>query len=172
MDLLTTPPAASASSSGISSESSGGESSVNSPGKTRSACNRCHAQKLKCVRKAGQGSSCERCVRLKTSCRFSPRAARSSSRLPGQAAVEIALEDPLPVPASIPMPIRHSHTTTAGVSEVESLCPSGESTGTDGGHGQFATHISKQVYLRLTCLLQSRRQFLAIPCQITLIRER
>lgn len=49
------------------------------PGKTRSACNRCHSQKLKCVRKEEQ-VKCERCLRLKTACRFGPRTPRASTK--------------------------------------------------------------------------------------------
>jgi hypothetical protein len=48
-----------------------------SSGKVRVACNRCHAQKLRCVKRENQ-MKCERCNRLNTSCRFSPRAPRSS----------------------------------------------------------------------------------------------
>ena len=76
MDLLTTQlPAASA----LAPASMSGE--LNQPlvqVKVRSACNRCHGQKLRCVRKPGQ-VSCERCLRLNTSCRFSPR---GGGRLP------------------------------------------------------------------------------------------
>ncbi|RDW71425.1 hypothetical protein BP6252_07988 [Coleophoma cylindrospora] len=51
------------------------------PRKIRSACNRCHAQKLRCVRKQGD-AHCERCLRLKlhVSCRFEARAARACPR--------------------------------------------------------------------------------------------
>lgn len=48
-----------------------------SSGKVRAACNRCHAQKLRCVKRGNQ-MKCERCHKLNTSCRFSPRAPRSS----------------------------------------------------------------------------------------------
>jgi hypothetical protein len=79
MDLFTDPHAASAS----ASVSPASES--NSPaGKNRSACDRCHSQKLRCVRKTGQ-VTCERCLKLKTICRFSPRAPRASLKLPEQA---------------------------------------------------------------------------------------
>lgn len=44
-------------------------------GKFRAACNRCHSQKLKCVKKTGQ-MSCDRCLRLETTCNFSCRAPR------------------------------------------------------------------------------------------------
>ncbi|KAL2808335.1 hypothetical protein BJX63DRAFT_39434 [Aspergillus granulosus] len=47
--------------------------------KTRSACDRCHSQKLRCVRRAGQ-SHCERCLRLDGVCRFAPRARRGSKK--------------------------------------------------------------------------------------------
>ncbi|KAL4755697.1 Zn(II)2Cys6 transcription factor domain-containing protein [Aspergillus foveolatus] len=49
------------------------------PAKIRSACNRCHAQKLRCVLKPGQ-VQCERCLRLDTVCRFASRAPRGSQR--------------------------------------------------------------------------------------------
>ncbi|BCS20325.1 Zn(II)2Cys6 transcription factor domain-containing protein [Aspergillus puulaauensis] len=45
--------------------------------KTRSACDRCHGQKLRCILKPGQ-ARCERCLRLDTACRFAPRAPRGS----------------------------------------------------------------------------------------------
>ncbi|KAJ2985249.1 hypothetical protein NUW58_g5636 [Xylaria curta] len=44
--------------------------------KTRSACNRCHQQKLRCTKAKGQ-TSCERCIKIKIECRYSPRNARS-----------------------------------------------------------------------------------------------
>ncbi|KAH8820230.1 hypothetical protein F5884DRAFT_849500 [Xylogone sp. PMI_703] len=47
--------------------------------KTRSACDRCHYQKLRCVRRQEQ-SVCDRCLKLNTSCRFSARAPRTSTR--------------------------------------------------------------------------------------------
>ncbi|KAI0490027.1 hypothetical protein F4859DRAFT_176638 [Xylaria cf. heliscus] len=47
-----------------------------SQSQTRSACNRCHQQKLRCIRTKEQ-TSCERCARLKTECRNRPRGRRS-----------------------------------------------------------------------------------------------
>jgi hypothetical protein len=152
MDLLTYPSAASASAPGIPSESSRGESSVNAPGKTRSACNRCHAQKLKCVRRAGQASSCERCFRLQTSCRFDPRAVRSSLKLSHQLAVEITMEDPLSVPAYMPMPVQPSDTSIAGVSELGWLSLPGASTYPDAGRGQFSLYTANQFCLRINVI--------------------
>ena len=49
------------------------------PRKMRSACDRCHSQKLRCTRKQGE-IGCQRCLRLHTSCRFGPRAPRASLR--------------------------------------------------------------------------------------------
>ncbi|RYC56885.1 hypothetical protein CHU98_g9328 [Xylaria longipes] len=43
---------------------------------TRSACNRCHQQKLRCI-KTKEQASCERCARLKTECRYRPRGRRN-----------------------------------------------------------------------------------------------
>ncbi|KAL2849716.1 hypothetical protein BJX68DRAFT_94916 [Aspergillus pseudodeflectus] len=51
----------------------------NQPRKTRSACDKCHTQKLRCTRKPGQ-SRCERCLRLNAECRFAPRAKRGSKK--------------------------------------------------------------------------------------------
>ncbi|KAL3491025.1 hypothetical protein BJX62DRAFT_206030 [Aspergillus germanicus] len=51
----------------------------NQPRKTRSACDKCHTQKLRCTRKPGQ-SQCERCLRLNDECRFAPRAKRGSKK--------------------------------------------------------------------------------------------
>lgn len=52
-------------------------------GATRSACNRCHSQKLRCVKKTNQ-KSCDRCSRLRTTCQFSPRVPRSSQKAQDQ----------------------------------------------------------------------------------------
>ncbi|KAL4966131.1 Zn(II)2Cys6 transcription factor domain-containing protein [Aspergillus stella-maris] len=43
----------------------------------RAACNKCHSQKLRCIRKRGE-ARCERCSRLDATCVFSPRAPRGS----------------------------------------------------------------------------------------------
>ncbi|KAL3459493.1 hypothetical protein BJX64DRAFT_291162 [Aspergillus heterothallicus] len=59
------------------------------PRKMRSACDKCHLQKLRCVRKSGQ-SRCERCERLDAVCRFAPRARRGSKKTRGQ-------QEPAPV---------------------------------------------------------------------------
>ena len=48
--------------------------------KMRSACDRCHSQKLRCTRKQGE-VGCQRCLRLHTSCRFGPRAPRASPKV-------------------------------------------------------------------------------------------
>jgi hypothetical protein len=145
MNLFTTPPVAST--SRISSEPCRGVSSDKPRGKTRSACNRCHAQKLKCVRKAGHdGISCERCLRLKTLCRFSPRAARSAVKLPKQVAVEMVSEDLLSMPAPMPMLTRLPDPSLARVHETDWNLFLGGSTDTDGGGGQSAKHISEQIY--------------------------
>ncbi|KAI1748263.1 hypothetical protein F4782DRAFT_380611 [Xylaria castorea] len=49
--------------------------------KTRSACNRCHQQKLRCTKAKGQ-TSCERCFKLKTDCRHSLRNRRNAQSRP------------------------------------------------------------------------------------------
>ncbi|KAE8376144.1 hypothetical protein BDV26DRAFT_266288 [Aspergillus bertholletiae] len=56
--------------------------------KTRSACNRCHAQKLRCVRPSGQ-LHCERCRKLKTRCQFAPRAPRGSIKAQRQLSLPV-----------------------------------------------------------------------------------
>jgi hypothetical protein len=145
MDTFTDPPVASASASGTSSESSGGGCSGYPSRKTRLACDRCHTQKLKCVRKAGNGSRCERCLRLKTACRFGPRVARSPIKFPEQVAVGIRSEDPLSVPASMSIPAGYSDVTIAGASETEWPYRSSEHTD-PGGRGQLARHISIEIY--------------------------
>ncbi|KAI1421649.1 hypothetical protein F5Y12DRAFT_694961 [Xylaria sp. FL1777] len=43
--------------------------------KTRSACDRCHQQKLRCI-KTRQQTTCERCARLAVECCYSPRERR------------------------------------------------------------------------------------------------
>lgn len=80
MDLFTSPPVASASVLTVAPPS---QSSCAPPKKTRSACTRCHSQKLRCVRQKGQ-TRCDRCLKLKTTCRFDPRAPRVSLKPRGQ----------------------------------------------------------------------------------------
>ncbi|KAH8900402.1 hypothetical protein GQ53DRAFT_740526 [Thozetella sp. PMI_491] len=81
MNPSATAAAASASASAPASGSALGEPSNGRPavGKTRSSCDRCHTQKLRCVKQKGS-SVCQRCLNLKTTCRFSPRAPRSYLR--------------------------------------------------------------------------------------------
>ncbi|KAI8628216.1 hypothetical protein F5Y19DRAFT_145241 [Xylariaceae sp. FL1651] len=75
MDLPTVRPAASVQESAVVFS----RANVSLPSrKVRSACNRCHLQKLRCV-KLKEHASCERCTRLKTECRFSPRGSQRQS---------------------------------------------------------------------------------------------
>ena len=61
-----------------SSLSPGGElSAASSSLKVRFACDRCHSQKLRCVRKSGH-ITCNRCAKRGDRCKFSPRAPRAS----------------------------------------------------------------------------------------------
>jgi hypothetical protein len=114
MDFFTDPHAASAS----ASVSPAGES--NSPaGKNRSACDRCHSQKLRCVRKTGQ-VTCERCLKLKTMCRFSPRAPRASLKPSEQATGydQGYWHDPFSMSASTPsLWNTHANSTIANPSD-------------------------------------------------------
>jgi hypothetical protein len=48
--------------------------------KTRLSCDRCHRQKTRCAKGKGE-ATCQRCLKLKVLCKFSPRAARSSLKL-------------------------------------------------------------------------------------------
>ncbi|KAH8659823.1 hypothetical protein BX600DRAFT_50955 [Xylariales sp. PMI_506] len=74
-------------------------------GKPRLACNRCHSQKLRCVKK-GQQSACERCSKLKTRCQFSSRASWRSKKCraqdPGQETTDRSDQQPLPQSALMP----------------------------------------------------------------------
>ncbi|KAI0442155.1 hypothetical protein F4803DRAFT_386793 [Xylaria telfairii] len=60
-----------------------GRASANPPARsqTRSACNRCHRQKLRCIKTKGQ-TSCERCARLKTECHYRSRGRRGTRNDP------------------------------------------------------------------------------------------
>lgn len=86
MDPITNSSAASASASAATSGVCTGGGSSPVPGKIRSACNRCHEMKLRCVRKTDR-PGCERCLKLKRSCRFGLRASRATTRLLAQAEV-------------------------------------------------------------------------------------
>ncbi|KAI0866385.1 hypothetical protein F4860DRAFT_137734 [Xylaria cubensis] len=48
---------------------------------THSACSRCHQQKLRCI-KTKEQVSCERCIRLKTECRYRSRGRRGAQNGP------------------------------------------------------------------------------------------
>ena len=126
MDLFTTPPAASASALGVSSR----DESNSPPGKIRSACNRCHSQKLRCVKNIGQ-VSCQRCLKLKSSCRFGPRAPRASLK-PREQATNCAQSDwhePLSAPAFIPTLNISSNLMIADVCDSDWHFPPNAETG-------------------------------------------
>lgn len=74
MDPFVNLPAASASALTLAVESRAGRKN---PRKARSACNRCHSNKQRCVRKPEE-TTCERCVKLHVLCRFGPRVPRAS----------------------------------------------------------------------------------------------
>lgn len=80
MDAFEIPSAGSGSALGFLSDSE----SASFPRKARSACTRCHSQKLRCVRRNDQ-LRCERCLKLKTNCRFEARASRASLNPAGRA---------------------------------------------------------------------------------------
>jgi hypothetical protein len=108
MDPLTTSPAVVASASASASApgvSANGVPANSPPGKVRAACNRCHAQKLRCVRKADQ-AKCERCRKLHTSCKFSPRAPRSSLKQ-GEPAIDGGMQASFPSSQSGDVPNIH-----------------------------------------------------------------
>ncbi|VUC30453.1 unnamed protein product [Clonostachys rosea] len=109
MDLFVSPSATSASPSTSESMSkttattasgaSGNQPRHQPSSKTRSSCDRCHAQKLRCVKDEGV-ATCRRCLRLKTLCRHSPRAARSSLRPRRQSANISQADRDVALPAS------------------------------------------------------------------------
>lgn len=137
MDLFTNQPAPSATALEIPSIP-GGKPNTNHPRKTRSACNRCHAQKLKCVRETVQSSSCERCLRMKTICRFGPRAARVSQKPSEQIIAKNGWHDPVSLPATTPMPIGPWDTTDADMSEIELISSVAVRRDTNGGQSTLA----------------------------------
>ena len=150
MDLLTTQPggelsgSASASASGLSTggESCETKSPSNDPvGKVRTACNRCHGQKLRCIKKPGQ-TKCERCRKLHTSCRFSPRAPRSSLKH-SEPAID-GMQGPFPLPPS--MDIQNVHVNSLlGDCNSAWLFPPNAATNVAGDSGmsrRFAFIIS------------------------------
>lgn len=54
-------------------------SDSNPPAKLRSACNRCHSQKLRCIQEPDH-ATCRRCTRLGISCQYAPRTRRAPKR--------------------------------------------------------------------------------------------
>lgn len=151
MDLFTTAPAASASVSGPVVSSVG--ESDNLSGKVRSACDRCHSQKLRCVRNRGQ-VSCERCLKLKRSCRFGPRAIRATraSLKPAEQATFYGQGDrhgSLSVSASTPTP------NVAMIADVNDRywfsLPSADISIAEG-RGQFRRACPRSNVVEITCL--------------------
>ena len=102
----------------------------------RSACNRCHSQKLRCVRKIGQ-VICERCLKLKKSCRLGLRAPRASLKAPDQATGRAHgnWHEPLSASTSICTPSVQSFQMIAGVTESDWLGLSSAGTGNAEGRG-------------------------------------
>ncbi|PGH06271.1 hypothetical protein GX51_02468 [Blastomyces parvus] len=90
------------------------------PRKGRAACNRCHTQKLRCVRKPEE-ARCERCLRLGKTCQFSVRAPRGSLKAHRAQQVTRAA----PIPASGIVPNAHSDAMTGqGQNMDERFSPS------------------------------------------------
>ncbi|KAI0399701.1 hypothetical protein F4802DRAFT_540829 [Xylaria palmicola] len=65
---------------------------------TRSACDRCHQQKLRCIKTSG-GGGCERCARSGRECRYGPRERRSARHRPLDAWAEPRGLAPVAVPS-------------------------------------------------------------------------
>ncbi len=64
------------------------------PLKPRAACDRCHSQKLRCLKPKGQEDSrCQRCLSSNTECVFSPRTRSTRSRRPHTEAEDVAPAD-------------------------------------------------------------------------------
>ena len=74
--------------------------------KVRAACNPCHSQKLRCVIQRG-AVSCERCIKLHKSCKFAPRAPRSSLQ-PGRDGAQGRERKALPANATNSTPSSNS----------------------------------------------------------------
>ncbi|OAA68484.1 Zn(2)-C6 fungal-type DNA-binding domain protein [Niveomyces insectorum RCEF 264] len=99
------------------------------PGKTRSSCDRCHSQKLRCVKRSGR-ASCDRCLRLRCRCRYSPRAPRvsRSSRQPPKASVPNDTEHKrLSITAPTNLAARTAAATWSGAGVVETINDSWQS---------------------------------------------
>ncbi|KAH8819903.1 hypothetical protein F5884DRAFT_762104 [Xylogone sp. PMI_703] len=95
-----------------------GTESGTSP-RLRSACDRCHSQKLRCIRKPGQ-ISCDRCLKLKLHrrCQFSPRKSRASAT-PAKSCTYEDRHEPFSVIASISTLSAHSHLTEAKINNTK-----------------------------------------------------
>ena len=145
MDPVTN---ASAEASGVFS----GAESRPPPGNIRSACNRCHSQKLRCVRNVGQ-VSCERCLKLKRPCRFGLRAPRASLKAPEQATGRAHgnWRKPLPMSSSILTPSIQSYPMIAGTTESDWLGLLSAGTGTAEGRGWSCLSCLKWNLFKITC---------------------
>jgi len=127
MDLFTITPAASASVLGLSP---GSQSNI-PPKKTRSACTRCHSQKLRCVKQT-EKTSCERCLKLKTICRFEPRTLRSSLKSQNRISTS-GWGEPPPAAASAPTPNAHTNVIATDISDNDwEFYPNSKTINTEG----------------------------------------
>src|SRR4051794_38591751 len=108
MDVITDPPATISASA--SHESRLGPARNLSSRKLRQACSRCHSQKLRCVREHGK-PSCERCLKLRTFCRFDPRSSKAATR---------ALKSPKDRPNESSLLVPMPYSASASVSVVNS----------------------------------------------------
>jgi hypothetical protein len=118
--------------------------------KTRSACDRCHQQKLRCIQTKGK-MGCERCVRLEMECRYSPRERRRKPVRTGSSA-----------PRNLPPVIAPARSDSCGlqpsamvtipevVDECDWLSFLGTGIGNAGGRGKPHIIIPKPYLLALT----------------------
>ncbi|KAH6656283.1 hypothetical protein BKA67DRAFT_551465 [Truncatella angustata] len=88
-------------------------------GKARSSCNRCHLQKLKCVKNTSYGS-CERCLRLGTSCRFTARTSRVHRNAP-RCLADCGGRHAVSISPNMPMPSVQFHSVNTNVTGIDLL---------------------------------------------------
>jgi len=148
MDLFASSDAdaasASASASGLSaSQTTGLQASKSLPRKTRSACDRCHSQKLRCI-KTGAQSSCDRCLKLKRLCRFGPRAARASPKHaePIDPSSLVGIQQLISTATSLPNPNTHVDEITSDMDHTQWSFPSITTTTVSAAGGIFTHHVS------------------------------
>ncbi|KAI1175382.1 hypothetical protein F4777DRAFT_331722 [Nemania sp. FL0916] len=129
--------------------------------KPRLACDRCHRQKLRCV-KAPEQARCERCARLRTECHYGPRERRAARFRPLGPGHGTGQDTPSLAPAVVPaIPLVQPDLATM-LKSAESGWPSCEGNAGGPEHYESEPRFTIQIDLARAAAAGSYNEFIQL----------